>query len=531
MTITTGPTPVPSDVTATRAVLDDTYNDVRSRSVIVADGYGVRLHIRDGHLVIDDGLGDHRRTRKLTRSQRTVKRLLILSGSGSISLAAIRWCTDTGIDLICARADGTLDVLSSARDHPDARLRRAQALAAGNDVGLSIGRQLLTAKITGHADVLASIGADPSPLSPHLTAIAEAGSTVQLLDAESRAAAAYFAAWVGRVHVTFAGRANRVPDHWRTFTSRASRLQTTRTTRQATDPVNALLNYGYALGEAEARKACAALGLDPAFGVLHTDRARRDSFALDLLETLRPTIESTVLDMLARRPFGPVDFIETAEGVCRLTESVTHPLAASMTRWAHVLAPAAEAVAATLADNAAGQIQSRTPLTHRTRNIGVQPGRKRRSAQRQEALATVAVLDRRCEHCGRGLTGSARKVCADCRPAQQIAHLDDIRTRSQNQHWRERVGSDEVRGRRAAGVSANRAATNTWRAENGQPPADRAAFTRDITPALATIATRTIADALGVSTSSALKIKQGKLIPHVRHWGGLNDLIASIIGA
>jgi len=508
-------------------ILADTYGDTRHRSILVADGYGVRVHVRDGHLIIDDGIGDHRRTRRLTRAQRTVRRLVILSRTGNLTLDAIRWCTDTGITLVCARHDGTLDLIAAPDHHHDARLRRAQALAATSTVGLTIARHLITGKLDGHARNLVDLGAEPTIVTDHLPTVESATSTTELLDAESRAAADYFSAWAGRVHVLFTDRAARVPDHWRTFTARTTPLSTSRSNRRAVDPVNALLNYGYALGEAESRRACSALGLDPALGVLHRDRANRDSLALDILEPLRAVIERTLLDLIGRRRFGPVDFIETPDGQCRLTESVTHPLAESMTGWARVLAPIVEHVAATLAGSATGKVRTRTPLTNSVRIIAAQPGRKARAVQRELALAETARVDRRCEHCGRVLTGAARKVCTDCLPEQSRRHLADMTAASRTDAWRERSTNDAARQKRAASIAANRAESTRWETERGHHVADRAAYLRDTAPLLESLTTADVARALGVSRSSALRIRTGKLIPHVRHWASLTTLTHS----
>jgi len=506
-------------------VLTDTYSDTRHRTVLVADGYGVRVHVRDGHLIIDDGIGDHRRTRRLTRAQRTVKRLVILSRTGNLTLDSIRWLTDTGITLICARYDGTLDLVATTTHHRDARLRRAQALATTTDVGVSIARYLITGKLTGHAHNLASLDLDPTIVTDYLLAVDEANSTVELLDVESRAAAEYFAAWAGRVHVMFTGKTSRVPDHWRTFTARSTPLSTSRSNRRAVDPVNALLNYAYSLGEAECRRACSALGLDPALGVLHHDRAHRDSLALDILEPLRPVIEQTILDLVSRRRFGPVDFIETSDGQCMLTETVTHPLAESMTGWGRIVGPVVEHVAAALADSATGKIRARTPLTNSTRVAAGQPGRRARSVARSVALAGTARVDRHCEHCGRKLKGAARKVCPECRPEQRRRHLADMQAVSQTDIWRERLTSDATRQKRTAGVATNRAESTLWETEHGHHVADRASYLRDTVPSLEHLTTADVAQALGVSRSAALRIRTGKLIPHIRHWETLNGLI------
>jgi CRISPR-associated protein Cas1 len=59
-----------------------------------------------------------------------------------------------------------------------------------------------------------------------------------------------------------------------------------------------MLNYLYALLEAETTIACHAVGLDPTIGIVHADNRGRDSLALDLMETARPKVDAYVLDLL-----------------------------------------------------------------------------------------------------------------------------------------------------------------------------------------------------------------------------------------
>src|SRR4051794_28796204 len=70
-------------------------------SVLYVAGYGTSLTVNRGALVIHDGIGSQRTTRRLYRGDRTVRRILVHSATGTISLAAMRWCLDVGIALIC----------------------------------------------------------------------------------------------------------------------------------------------------------------------------------------------------------------------------------------------------------------------------------------------------------------------------------------------------------------------------------------------------------------------------------------------
>ena len=85
---------------ATSAVAALFARDPADSSVLVVDGYGVHLHVRHGQLVVDDGIGQHRRQRRLPRAQRTVRRIVLLGHTGAVTLEAVRWCTDTGIALL-----------------------------------------------------------------------------------------------------------------------------------------------------------------------------------------------------------------------------------------------------------------------------------------------------------------------------------------------------------------------------------------------------------------------------------------------
>src|SRR5581483_800646 len=82
-----------------------------------------------------------------------------------------------------------------------------------------------------------------------------------------------------------------------------------RVRRPPTDPVNALLSFGYALLANDVHAAVNVLGFDPYCGYLHADRYGRPSLALDLMEEFRPLIvDATVLSCLNKRVIQPEDF-------------------------------------------------------------------------------------------------------------------------------------------------------------------------------------------------------------------------------
>ena len=274
------------------------------RAAFASRAATIKVFVQRGQLVVEDGIGRDRRRRAFNRATHGISRLLVLGSDGFISLEAIRWLHRLGIALVHLDRDGNILATSSPRSG-NVRLRRLQAAAGGGQTGIEIARMLLQAKLDGQARVLDLLGADAaagSSVRAATAALAIASTLDQLVWAERDAALAYWTAWA-RVEVPFKGKGRRaVPEHWLSLGQRGSLL--TKSPRLAINPANAILNYLYAILEAETRLACLTLGLDPGLGIVHADYRSRDSFALDLMEAARPAVDAHVLEMLQTRPSG-----------------------------------------------------------------------------------------------------------------------------------------------------------------------------------------------------------------------------------
>ncbi len=85
---------------------------------------------------------------------------------------------------------------------------------------------------------------------------------------------------------------------------------TKRMRRPPTDPVNAMLSYGYVILSSQVASALAAVGLDPYIGYLHASRYGKPALALDLMEEFRSLIvDSVVLSLLNNHQLEPKGFI------------------------------------------------------------------------------------------------------------------------------------------------------------------------------------------------------------------------------
>ncbi len=90
----------------------------------------------------------------------------------------------------------------------------------------------------------------------------------------------------------------------------------------ASDEVNALLNYGYAILESEIRKAINSVGMDYSIGFLHEINQSRTLLVYDIQELFRWLIDVSVIQLLEERKIKKSDFIITENYHTRLGKDV-----------------------------------------------------------------------------------------------------------------------------------------------------------------------------------------------------------------
>jgi CRISPR-associated protein Cas1 len=150
-----------------------------------------------------------------------------------------------------------------------------------------------------------------------------------------------------------------------------------RVKRPPTDPVNALLSYGYTLLTSQVSSAVQMIGFDQFIGYLHSSVYGRPALALDLMEEFRPIIvDSVVLTLLNNRMLTKDDFqIELGAYRLkkeprktfltrfeeRLNEEITHPIFGYKVKYRRCL----ELQARLLAKYLTGEINEYPPFITR----------------------------------------------------------------------------------------------------------------------------------------------------------------------
>jgi CRISPR-associated endonuclease Cas1 len=433
-------------------------------------------------------------------------------------LAALKWLRDQDVTLSFLERNGKVLSVVGPAGSSDAKLRRAQAIAIGNGVGLEICRRLIDAKLQGQEHVLRE------RLNCQLTADTVAGFRNRLGSAENfdairnleaNAASAYFREWRDLPVTWPKADLQKIPAHWRSVGSRQSPLSGG--PRLAVTPVHAILNYCFALLEAETRLAISALGMDAGLGVgLHTDTANRDSLAFDVLEPVRPQVEGWLLDWVAREPLRRADFFETATGNCRLMSQICTKLSGAAPVWGKLVAPWAEFVAHTFwagTSNSKGSRLLSTPLTQQHRRV----------AKGRPSFPEVKVSnpERLCRGCGKTVQGRSIH-CAECDV--------DIATKRLVEAARAgRVAghTPEALAKEAATHRKHGQARAAWNPAKQPPWLTEQVFSEKIQPALANASATAIAKRIGVSRWYAGRIREGYR-PHPRHWLALAVLVGVV---
>jgi len=527
--------------------------------VLTLWGWGVSLVVRDRHLVVSDGVGSDR-TLRIAKGPSKLKRVVILAESGGmVTLDALDWLRDAGAALIILDRKGDVREAFGARRIDDVRLRRTQALAPVSGLGLELIRLLLSMKLAAQADALARLPhVDVSvaeALRAAATSVAQAPTAAIAIETEAGAAGLYWAV-LAPLELRFVTRdAKRVPEHWKRIGLRQSGLSNT--PRHATAPAHALWNFGYALLEAETTVALMAAGLDPGMGVLHADVPLRNSFALDVMEAARGTVDAFVISFLLDHVWRYVDAVELVAGDCRLAPALAYRIARELTLRRAVEGVVSKVVHLVFAgyDRKADigverlalrivpalQIRNRFEAKGLSPSGSVSPGSPvAKSALKSRAMkitratqsAIAIARDRRCLDCGSNIGTSRAKSCPTCRPGRILmqrertfANFEGVgakRIAELRKSGRDPTNTPEARRKRSASTGVSARANRDWVDDGSTDTID---YERDVLPYLPAIPLRVLSKVTSISSSQWSLIRSGKKRAHKRHWAALIELI------
>lgn len=306
----------------------------RRKEPLILCGHGVSLRVDKGRLIVRDGLTHYPQERRVLEFFKgdiaLPSRIVMMDGNGSISFDVMAWLSAQNVPLVLLDWQGEVvmaiggsgfafdreRVEWQANTRQDAVRRvefSSELIARKLDSSLTTLRSVLPASRTRDvAEARAAAGA-------HKLRSGALTTVDQIRMLEAAAAAAYFAAWRG-FPITWSRRSQYpVQDKWLTVQMRGSqRKRLIPGNRHATHPVNAMLNYAYAVLRSHVHSEAAAQGFDVRQGIMHHDRDDTQALVYDLMEPLRPKIDAALLKFIGGTKFTGADFTLRDDGVVRV---------------------------------------------------------------------------------------------------------------------------------------------------------------------------------------------------------------------
>jgi CRISPR-associated protein Cas1 len=275
-------------------------------------GFGIEIqasNLRSSkELLITDGhQGENLPERYIFKPRQCPHDSIIIDGkSGHISLQALRWLSANNIPIFLMNYDGSVisTILPPAPVKAD--IRAAQFQAASNPQRkFTIAKAFVQAKIARSLQVLDwlrqryDIEREVQVTKREASKLPKASTVIELRTVEGRTALGYWQAYA------------KVLPEWLRFEGRMTNTKA----MNATEPVNAALNYGYGFLKVECRMAINTIGLGPAVGFLHesTGQQTRESLVYDLEEPFRFLIDLTVIKAFESGWLRPDDFAFTRD--------------------------------------------------------------------------------------------------------------------------------------------------------------------------------------------------------------------------
>jgi CRISP-associated protein Cas1 len=324
----------------------------RETSALILTGHGLSLRVDKGSLLVHDGYTHYpaklREWRFFNSALDIPPSIVVIDGSGNITIDAIDWLARHRVPLIRVRWDGQFaSILTSGgqaanaskvqwqqktRESPRARLAFATDLIRqkANNTLLTLEEYLPRSPIWDRACKNITIRAELLKREPPRT-------FARLLGIEGSIAGDYFRVWS---HLSIKWKPLKrypIPSDWSTYRSRVALRHGIRLradgggyNRGATHPVNAMLNYAYAVLIAQTQIRLIMEGYDPTIGIMHEKKALRGinpGFALDHMEPMRPVVDRAVLHLLNTVTFNGADFSIQHDGVCRMNPELARRVA------------------------------------------------------------------------------------------------------------------------------------------------------------------------------------------------------------
>ena len=262
------------------------------------EGFGKSITKRDNQIVIKENGKelDYYLVEDLSQ--------IVIMGKGSITFDALRLLAENDVDCIDIDWKGMLDYRLSPPEKKNVFIKKEQYYSLSDKRSGILAKSFIKSKIENQKATLGTLAKsrDNDILTEQRDKLSQYSLKIdeipdkpadeirgKIFGVEGQAAIEY---WLGFKSVI---------DKKFGFESRSG--------RGALDPVNSMLNYGYAVIQGDIWRNLHLAGLDPYCGFLHSDKKGRTSLVFDLMEEFRQQIvDKVVLSLLNRNQVKVEDF-------------------------------------------------------------------------------------------------------------------------------------------------------------------------------------------------------------------------------
>ena len=256
-------------------------------------GYGFSVRVKDSKIVLKNGLPFEENKSEEWFVKNMPYEKIVLSGKGYISTEALSLLSQNNRNVILLDTHGKpVTFCNGMMDSLTATNYRMAQYDTFRDESKRqyLVKQIISAKKESQLKLLKLIGS----------------SVTSLPEKEHLASKIFFKEF-----------AKVIPEKYG-FTSRnQSFIRTSK--NNATDIINALLNYGYSVLAGEISKFVCGIGLDPYFGFMHKSHTGFQPLVYDLIEPFRWLVEYTVFQIAnhkdSRKRIKLKEFAHTREGL------------------------------------------------------------------------------------------------------------------------------------------------------------------------------------------------------------------------
>ncbi len=279
---------------------------------LYVSGFGISLSVDRARLIVRDGFHQPDQIAQVQSIEPRRMRYdsVIIDGhSGNITLDAFKWLMRHGVPLFVLDYNGTLLSSTLPREPVNGPLKIAQTDTYRDpEKRFFIARKLVEAKAQRTLDVLQWLEARYGKSS----AVSEVDSAIERL--EGCASLPVLMQVEGQIADIYWRYLQQVLPAKLRFVSRMHESHQ----MNASDPVNCLLNYGYAILESQIRKTLNSVGLEPSVGFLHEARQTKYPLVYDVQEPYRWLVDTTIIECLECERFSRKDFYRMDNYVLRL---------------------------------------------------------------------------------------------------------------------------------------------------------------------------------------------------------------------